>query len=730
MKYKAEIVSFFHGVLNSYSQVFFARNNAFAIFLLIVTFFDPVMGICGLLSIIISNIFALTLGFSKEAIESGDYGFNSLLVGLGLGFYYAPNFELSILIIVGALISFLFTVGVSGVLYKYGLPFLSIPFLLALWALMLSSRNFSSLIISERGVYTLNELYATGSGFLVHIYQLVKQGYLPELIRIYFNSLGAILFQYNILSGILIAIGLIIYSRIAFLFSFISFASAYYFYQVLGADITTLSYHYIGFNFILSGIALGGYFLVPSKTSMLWTILLVPMLMILTSSLGSLFITYQLNIYSLPFNIVVITFLYVLKLRKKQSGPKEVLVQHHSPEHNLYHNLSGQGRFKNYRPLGISLPVFGDWNINQAHDGEHTHRGEWKDAWDFVILDENKNQFKNEGKYQEDYYCFGKPAIAPAEGEIEQIVDDIEDNLIGDSNLNQNWGNSIIIKHGYQLYTQLSHLKKGSIKVKKGDMVKSGEVMALCGNSGRSPEPHLHFQIQTTPYIGSKTLKYPLSNYALIKNSGLDFEFFNYPQKDDTIKKIDPDQQLHYAFHFLPGQVLKFDVSREQKKWKESWEVKTDYYNNSYLECPRTKSKAYFQNDGTLFYFTQFQGNKDSLLYSFFLGAFRVLQSTEGNLELTDEIPLHLYLKSRKRFLHDFIAPVFPFIKAKFSLNNDKQSSQIGEESASFQSNVRLVGSPVQKKNFDFKLTVRDYRIDQIVITQNNSTIQATCAKH
>lgn len=730
MNYKAEISSFSHGILNSYSQVFFARNKAFAVFLLIVTFFDPVMGICGLSSIIISNIFAQMLGFSKEAIESGDYGFNSLLVGLGLGFYYGPNLELSILIVVGALISFLFTVGVSGVLYKYGLPFLSIPFLLALWSLMLSSRNFTGLIISERGVYTLNELYATGSGFLVNLYQLVKQGSLPELIRIYFNSLGAILFQYNILSGILIAIGLLIYSRIAFLFSFVSFASAYYFYQLLGADITTLSYHYIGFNFILSGIALGGYFLVPSKSSIFWTILLVPMLMILTSSLGSLFVTYQLNIYSLPFNIVVITFLYVLKLRKNQSGPKEVLVQHHSPEHNLYHNLSGQGRFKNYRPIGISIPVFGDWSISQAHDGAHTHRGEWKDAWDFVIVDEKQNQFKNEGKLHEDYYCFGKPVIAPADGEIEQIVEDIEDNLIGDSNLNQNWGNTVVIKHGYQLYTQLSHLKKGSIKVKKGDMVKLGDILALCGNSGRSPEPHLHFQIQSTPFIGSKTLKYPLSNYALNKNGELDFKFFNYPQKDDIIKKIDPDQLLHYAFHFLPGQVLKFDVSSSQKTWLASWEVKTDFYNNSYLECQDTKSKAYYRNDGTLFYFTQFDGNKNSLLYSFFLGAFRVMQSAEGNLELSDEIPLHLYVKSENRFLHDFIAPIFPFVKAIFSLKNDNQSSQIGEETASFQSSVRLMGSPIRKKNFDFKLTVRDYRIDQIEISQNNSTIQAICVKH
>jgi hypothetical protein len=616
---------------------------------------------------------------------------------------------------------------VTGILYKYNLPFLSIPFLLALWALMLSSRNFTNLEISERGVYTLNELYATGSGTLVKFYQLLKQGYLPEIIRIYFNSLGAILFQFNILSGILIAIGLLIYSRIALLFSFISFAAAYYFYQLLGADITTLSYYYIGFNFILSGIALGGFFLVPSKSSILWTILLVPMLMILTSSLGSLFSTYQLGIYSLPFNIVVISFLFVLKLRKDPLGPKVVIVQHYSPEHNLYHSLSGKDRFKNFRPIAISIPVFGEWAISQAHDGEHTHRGEWKDAWDFVLEDKLGNQYKNEGKYQEDYLCFGKPIIAPADGEIELIIDDVDDNLIGDTNLNQNWGNSIVIKHGYQLYSQISHLKKGSIKVKIGDKVKSGEILATCGNSGRSPEPHLHFQIQTTPFVGSKTLKYPLSNYALNKNGELDFEFFNYPQKGDIVKRTESDQLLHYAFHFLPGQVLKFEIEKEQKTWMESWEVRTDYYNNSYLKCLATNSKAYFHNDGTLFYFTQFEGDKRSLLYSFFLGAFRVVQSAQANLELTDEIPLHLYLKAKHRVIHDFVAPIYPYMKAKYWLKNALQKSQIGNETVSFTSKIRLEGAPLKKKNFEFKLIVKDYHIDRMEITQNNSTIEAVC---
>lgn len=724
---KVNIKSFLTGILNSYSQVFFARNQAFAIFLLVVTFFDPVMGFCGLSSIIVSNLLAWYLGFSEDSIKSGDFGFNSLLVGLGLGFYYAPSPELVVLVIVGAILTFIFTVVISGILYKYNLPFLSIPFLLSLWALMLSSRNFTNMIISERGVYTLNELYITGSNWLVELYQLSKKGYIPEIIRIYFNSLGAILFQFNILSGILIAAGLLVYSRIAFLFSIISFITAFYFYQLLGADIKSLSYYYIGFNFILSGIAIGGYFLVPSRSSILWSVLLVSVLMILTSSLGSLFVNLQLNIYSLPFNIVVISFLYVLKLRKKPGAPQEVVIQHHSPEHNLYHNLSGKGRFKNFRPIAITLPVFGKWSINQSHNGIHTHRGEWKEAWDFVLTDEDGNEYKNEGKYTEDYYCFGKPIIAPANGKIEQIVDDIEDNIIGDSNLHNNWGNSIVIKHAEHLYSQLSHLKKRSIKVKVGDSVESGQILALCGNSGRSPEPHLHFQIQSTPFIGSKTINYPLSHYLLENKSQVDFKFFDYPKLDDYVRRIEADPNYSAAFHFLPGQVLKFEIHNGNRSWKEAWEVKTDFYNNTYLECQASESQAYFNNDQRLFYFTQFKGSKSALLYYFFLGSFRVLLSPEDKLAISDEVPLHLYLKARYRFVQDFIAPVYPYLKAIYTMQYGPKSNSIGEQSLFFDSEVSLKGPKAFNKTLKFKLVISSNRISEMSVKTRKLNLKVKC---
>ena len=76
---------------------------------------------------------------------------------------------------------------------------------------------------------------------------------------------------------------------------------------------------------------------------------------------------------------------------------------------------------------------------------------------------------KAHGIYLEDYYCYGAPVVAPADGTVVNIIDGIEDNNPGDINMSQNWGNTIIIKHTDYLYSQISHLKQDSFKVKIGD---------------------------------------------------------------------------------------------------------------------------------------------------------------------------------------------------------------------------------------------------------------------
>ena len=713
-------------IVLSYSQVFFSRNVNFAILLLIVTFIDPLTGISGMISVAATNLFAYILGFDKESIINGDYGFNSLLVGLGLGILYTPSVPFFILIIIAALATFIFTIVVAGFLQKYNLPYLSIPFLLSIWCFILASRNFESLTISARGVYKLNELYATGSTFLVRSYHYINSYPIPEILKTYFRSLGAILFQFNILSGILIAIGLLVYSRIAFIISFLSYSLAYLTYVFMGADVYALNYTYIGFNFILTGIALGGFFTIPSKDSFLWTFLLIPFILILTSSLGTIFLPLQVGIYSLPFNIVVISFLFVLKLRFEPKGIKEVWVQHFSPESNLYHYLTNKKQFQNFKNIPISLPVLGKWKISQGYDGDITHKGEWKEAVDLIIVDEEGNAYQNDGKQPEDYYCYAKPVLSPADGIVEEIVDYVEDNEIGDTNLINNWGNSIVIKHDDNIYSQISHLKIGSFKVKKDDHIKKGDFLAACGNSGRSPEPHIHFQVQSTPFIGSKTLDYPLSHYISETSGRKDYHFFDYPREGALVQKTEILKSVSKAFHLLPGQILRFKISGSNELDRiESWEIKTDYFNNSYFDCVEKRAKAYFVNDGNVFYFTNFIGNRKTFLFRFFIGAHRIVFHVDDDIKYEDEIPLHLYSNSLYRYFNDFIAPFYN------SMHVYHRSSITTYEASD---NKATVNSKIEENRFGksipgmkFYIEVEENKIVSCQYNYKNKSLTAEC---
>jgi murein DD-endopeptidase MepM/ murein hydrolase activator NlpD len=69
-------------------------------------------------------------------------------------------------------------------------------------------------------------------------------------------------------------------------------------------------------------------------------------------------------------------------------------------------------------------------------------------------------------------------------------------------------GNTVIIKTENDEYLVFAHFKQNSIKVKQGQKIKQGELLGLCGNSGNSSEPHLHFHIQNIEsFIGATGVK-------------------------------------------------------------------------------------------------------------------------------------------------------------------------------------------------------------------------------
>lgn len=722
------LISFVKGVLNSYSQIFFSKNKVFAFILLGVTFFDWLAGLSGLLSVITANGLAILMGFNREKVYQGYYGFNSLLVGLGLGIYYQPGFAFFFLLIFAAIFTFFLTIWLENYFGKYGLPYLAWPFIFGVWMVSLAARQFNALEVSSRGLYMINDMYDYGGTFMVDAYHWINNLPVHDSILIYFQSLGAIFFQYHILAGILIAIGLLIYSRIAFLLSLVGFFSAYFYYQFIGANLGELSYDYIGFNYILTSIAIGGFFVIPSRYSFMWVILLTPIISIIITSTSTFFYNLQLSIYSLAFNIIVVLFVYVMKFREKHfTRPELVVVQNYSPEKNLYNQHNYRSRFSiEGQHTPIHLPFWGEWTVTQAHNGEHTHRGDWRHAWDFEMINKNGEKFEGKGLSPEDYLCYNQTVIAPADGTVEEIHDGIDDNVIGNMDLEHNWGNTIVIKHDEKFYSKISHLKKGSFAVQKGDEVKRGAILAKVGNSGRSPVPHIHFQLQKNPFVGSKTLDHPLAAYLLKTGDGFELITDDRPENEQVIAPISKNETLFKAFNFVPGQIVKFEFKIDDGEvQQEEWEVKTDYYNNTYLECEATGSTAWFKNDGKLFYFTYFKGDDRSLLYYFYLAAYKVSLGFNRGLTVKDQYPLAILKNSFIRFWQDFIAPFHIFMKAACELCYVKLEEDLSGDSIQLESTAHLQYSGKNSRDMQFEIFVEDDRLKRFNIHAGQFSIKA-----
>lgn len=109
----------------------------------------------------------------------------------------------------------------------------------------------------------------------------------------------------------------------------------------------------------------------------------------------------------------------------------------------------------------------------------------------------------NDGKEKKliDFPVFGKEVLAPGSGIVVQIINGSIDIEIGERDRSVGVGNAVIIDHRNGEYSLLCHFKHNSIKVKVGDKVTQGDVLGLCGNTGNTTQPHIHFNLQDGPYM-------------------------------------------------------------------------------------------------------------------------------------------------------------------------------------------------------------------------------------
>jgi hypothetical protein len=166
----------------------------------------------------------------------------------------------------------------------------------------------------------------------------------------------------------------------------------------------------------------------------------------------------------------------------------------------------------------LRLPFDGKWWVFWGGDdlqhNYHLVAPDQRHAYDIVVK-ENDATHKGDGKSNTDYYAFGRPLVAPADGTVIEVDNSVPDNKPGVMNTSQIYGSHVVLDLGNGEFAAMCHFKQGSITIKKGDRVKSGQQIGLCGNSGNSSEPHIHIHLQDRAKLGGSAigLPAPFSNY-------------------------------------------------------------------------------------------------------------------------------------------------------------------------------------------------------------------------
>ncbi len=144
-------------------------------------------------------------------------------------------------------------------------------------------------------------------------------------------------------------------------------------------------------------------------------------------------------------------------------------------------------------------------------------------AIDWIKLDNDATHSRGDESRIANWHGYGSEVLAVADSIVADAKDDIpEDESISSSPgsiaLENASGNYVTLDLGEGRYAFYEHLKHGSIQVKAGDRVKSGQVLGLLGNSGSSSSgPHLHFHVSdTNSTLAAEGLPYVFKNFEVL----------------------------------------------------------------------------------------------------------------------------------------------------------------------------------------------------------------------
>lgn len=298
---RGRLAGFIDTLLRGVGQVMFQNSPITGLLFLIGLFVGGwQFGFYGLLGTAASTLAAHWIGVPDSAVRAGLYGYNGTLVGVALAYYLAGNALLPLYVVFGGVVSAIVAGAVGNVLATWQTPALTGPFVVTTWFFAL-------------GIYGLDQLEA-GANSGVAALPMVTSGARANLdfehiLDGLFHGVSQVFFQDSVMVAIIFLLGILASSRIDFVMAVVGSAVGLAVGWALGVDTGSLTLGLMGYNAVLTLMALAGLFYVLDRVSFSLALIAGATSVVVTVALSAFVAPYGGHIYTAPF--VVTTWIFI-----------------------------------------------------------------------------------------------------------------------------------------------------------------------------------------------------------------------------------------------------------------------------------------------------------------------------------------------------------------------------------------------------------------------------------
>lgn len=318
--------SFGEWVLRGVGQVFLQNNPLTgALFLLGIFLSSWAAGLFALLGTVTATGTALLLGVPRASVAQGLYGFNGTLTAIDLSFYLRQDWRLVGFVVVGSATSAILAAALANFLSSDHVPSLTAAFVATTWLFLAGLGQFSALRGSRTTVIPAHlPQPVSNNGGVLHP---------QDLLSGFFNGFSEVLLQSGVWSGVAILAGILVNSRIsavaAAVGSLVGFGGGW----VLGFPADAVSGGLVGYNSVLTVIALGGLYYVLTLRSALFAVFGGIVTVVAYGALATVLAPVALPVVTAPFVLTTWAFVFAASslTRLRAVHPEDAT----TPEGNL-----------------------------------------------------------------------------------------------------------------------------------------------------------------------------------------------------------------------------------------------------------------------------------------------------------------------------------------------------------------------------------------------------------